>query len=268
MTPAPDAQAAFVDALLDPDPPTPNGLRAWHGETPTRRFAVYRNNVIAGLIDALGERFPVCLRLVGVDFFGAMAGCFVRVSPPLTPVLSEYGGNFADFVANFEPARELPYLADVARLEYAIGRAYHAADADPLSLESMQALANVRLDDARISVHPSLQLVASKFPIVSIWRAHLPEAEATAIDLKRPEDAIVARPRLEVEAHVLPVGGFAFVRALGNGETFSAASSLASRVAPDFDLTDCFRVLLRSGAIAALHVEDNQHVHSQGLEAS
>ncbi len=263
MTQAPEYdRSEFVDALLDPDLPAPNGLKAWHGETPSRRFAVYRNNVIAGLIDALGERFPVCLRLVGEEFFGAMAGCFVRVSPPLTPVLLEYGDSFADFVSNFEPARGLPYLADVARLEYAMGRAYHAADADSLSLEFMQTLADDRFDDARVSVHPSLQLVESKYPIVSIWRAHSPTVQVSAIELDCAQDALVARPRLEVEAHILPIGGIAFMRALGKGKTFSAASSLARRVAPDFEIMDCFRVLLRSGAIVALHVEGEQYCHS------
>jgi hypothetical protein len=102
----------FVRALLDPDLPPPEGLTEAQGLRPARRFAVYRNNVVVGLIDALSERFPVCLRVVGQDFFRSMARCYVRVSLPRAPRLFEYGEDFAEFVSGFEPARDLRYLQD------------------------------------------------------------------------------------------------------------------------------------------------------------
>ncbi len=256
MTPTPECDRAdFVNALLDPDLPLPSGLKAWHGEQPIRRFAVYRNNVTAGLTEALEERFPVCLRLVGEEFFRAMAQSYVRASLPRTPALAEYGEDFADFISAFEPARALPYLPDVARLEYAMGRAYHAADAAPLSLELMRSLPGVRLASATVSLHPSLQLVPSKYPIVSIWRTNMPDAEISGLDLDHGQDALVVRPRLEVETHILPDGGFAFVGAFADGATFSAAANSARRVAPDFDLTGCFRVLLACETIVAIHID-------------
>jgi hypothetical protein len=256
MTPKPEsAQGTFVNALLDPDLPPPNGLKAWHGERPIRRFAVYRNNLIGGLIEALEERFPVCLRLVGEEFFHAMAQSYVRASLPCTPVLLEYGQDFADFISAFGPARELPYLPDVAWLEYAMGRAYHAADAVPLSREFMRSLQSDRLDSATVSLHPSIQLISSKYPIVSIWRANLSHEEPMASLLDHAQDALVVRPRLEVETHILPDGGLAFVGALADGATFSAAANSARRVVADFDLTECLRVLLASEAFVAIRVE-------------
>ncbi len=94
-------QSAFVRALLDPELPPPNGLEASHGFPPERRFAVYRNNVCVGLVDALAERFPICLQLVGDEFFRAMAQCYVRERLPRTPMLFEYGDAFATFVSEF-----------------------------------------------------------------------------------------------------------------------------------------------------------------------
>ncbi|KAF0122956.1 MAG: hypothetical protein FD148_2860 [Methylocystaceae bacterium] len=90
-------QNAFLRALLDPELPPPNGLEASHGFPPERRFAIYRNNVCVGLVDALAERFPICLQLVGDEFFRAMAQCYVRERLPRTPMLFEYGDAFATF---------------------------------------------------------------------------------------------------------------------------------------------------------------------------
>ena len=250
----------FVLALLYPDLPPPASLTAWHGEQPLRRFAVYRNNLFVGLSKALEERFPVCARLVGEAFFRAMAQAYVRVSPPRTPILFEYGENFAEFISTLAPARELPYLADIARLEYAVGRAHHAADADPLSLEAMRSLSRDRLYGATLSLHPSAQLIASKYPIVSIWRANILEGDATAWELSAAQDALVLRPRLEVQVHALPPGGYAFTQALAQRRTFSSAAETAARDAKDFDLTDCLRVLLASRAIVAIHLDAREFV--------
>lgn len=98
----------FARALLDPLAPPPRDFAE-------RRFAAYRNNVLVGVTDALAERFPVVLRLVGDEFFRATAGVHARTAPPRTPMLAEYGAGFPAFIEDFEPARELPYLAALVR---------------------------------------------------------------------------------------------------------------------------------------------------------
>ncbi|PWB89412.1 DUF2063 domain-containing protein [Methylocystis sp. MitZ-2018] len=247
-------QNAFVRALLDPELPPPNGLEASHGFPPERRFAIYRNNVCVGLVDALAERFPICLQLVGDEFFRAMAQCYVREHLPRTPMLFEYGDAFATFVSDFAPARELPYLPDVARLEYAVGQAYHAADAAPLSLDSLRALPLDRLESATAVLHPSTHVVASAYPIVSIWRRHMSDEEMTPVELDHGEEALVVRPELAIKVTALPAGGSAFVDALRSGGTFGEAVNAATAVAADFKLTDCLRELLLTGAFVALSV--------------
>lgn len=255
MTPSPEFdQGEFVRALLDPDLPPPEGLKGAHGAQPAQRFAVYRNNVVAGLIDALSERFPVCLRLVGEEFFRAMAQCYVRVSLPRTPMLFEYGEDFSEFVSGFEPARGLPYLPDVARLEYAMGRAYHAEDAAPLPLDVVRSLPPERLEAATASFHPSLQVVPSNYPIVSIWRANMAPNPPQSLTLDHAEDALVVRPRLVVEAHALPAAGSVFIETLMSGGTFGEALSAASRRAKDFDLTANLCSLLASEALTAINI--------------
>lgn len=247
-------EETFVRALLDPDLPPPVDLKATHGKPPLRRFAVYRNNVVAGLAGALAEGFPICLRLVGEEFFQAMAQRYVRLSLPRTPMLFEYGEDFADFVSEFEPARSLPYLADVARLEYALGRAYHAQDAAPLSLDSLRSLPLQLLEAATVSFHPSTQVVPSPYPIVSIWRANMAPDPPRILRLSHGEDALVVRPRLNVEAHVLPAGGSAFIEGLMEGGTFGMALSAASRRAQNFDLSANIHLLLASEALTAINI--------------
>ena len=247
-------QSAFVRALLDPELPPPDGIEASHGFAPKRRFAVYRNNVCVGLVDALAERFPICLQLVGDEFFRAMAQCYVCERLPRTPMLFEYGDAFAAFVSEFEPARELPYLPDVARLEYAVGAAYHAADAAPLPLDFLRALSHERLDSATAVLHPSTHVVASAYPIVSIWRRHMSNDEMTPVVLDHGEEALVVRPELAIKVAALPAGGSAFVDALRNGRTFGEAMNAAAAVAADFELTDCLRVLFLTGAFVAVSV--------------
>src|SRR5680860_832939 len=101
---ADELEGLFARAVLDIDAPTPQGLVRKTGTAPSRRFGVYRNNVYASLIDVLTSRFPISARLVGEEFFRAMARVYVQKEPPRSPVLLRYGAGFADFIAGFPPA--------------------------------------------------------------------------------------------------------------------------------------------------------------------
>lgn len=251
MTLTPEQEyATFARALLDQKASAPMGLKVWHAGPTSKRFAVYRNNVVVGLIDALVERFPVCFRLVGMDFFRAMAKLYVCASPPKTPILAEYGENFAEFISDFEPARELPYLADIARLEWAVGRAYHAADGASLSPEKAREIPVDLLGGTVVTLHPSLQLVSSRFPILSIWTTNMFDETAREVSLEESEDVLVVRPRLEVAAFSLPAGGYPFIAALSRGESVAGACATADAI----DLPACLELLLTSGALVAIEV--------------
>jgi len=123
-----DTQRDFVRALFDPSAAAPIGLRTWNGSDPGVRYDVYRNNVVHSLVAALADTFAVVQELVGTEFFATMARQYCAEQPPQSPVLAHYGDGFADWVAGFEPAASVPYLADMARLERARVRAFHAAD--------------------------------------------------------------------------------------------------------------------------------------------
>jgi hypothetical protein len=189
-----ESQAAFATALLDPALPVPPALRSRGAPAGADRFAVYRNNVVVGLIEGLREAYPVVCRLVGDEFFRATAGIFARVQPPRSPVMLEYGEGFAEFIEGFAPAASVPYLADVARLERAWVEAYHAAEAEPLARADAANGAALRL-------HPAVRLVCSRFPILTIWQANQTDAEPQPLELSdEGEIVLVTRPAAEVQA--------------------------------------------------------------------
>ncbi|MDE1948309.1 MAG: putative DNA-binding domain-containing protein [Burkholderiales bacterium] len=244
------SQQDFSSALLDPCLPCPAGLRAWNGSDPAARFAVHRNNVVGSLIDALADNFPVVQQLVGEEFFRAMAGLYVRRAPPESPVLAFYGAGFPSFIAEFDPARGLPYLADMARLEAARVQAYHAADAEQASADSVAlALASgERIGELRLECHPSLRTLSSAWSVVSLWAAHQ-GAEFEALEVDRPECALVVRLDLEVLVLPAPAATDVFVAALGQARSLGDAAGAAGA---DFDLAGALSLLLRHGAISSI----------------
>jgi hypothetical protein len=247
----PDLQGAFARAVLDASAGVPGPLVCNAGGTPSRRFGVYRNNVYVSLIDALANRFPVAARLVGDEFFRAMARVYVGNEPPCSPVLLFYGEGFAGFAADFPPAAPVPYIADVMRLEWAWHAAYHAADAEPLPLEALSA-ASEGAAEARLALHPSLRVVRSPYPIITIWELGAWDGEDEPARLPADgEDALVVRPKLDVEVRRLPEGGATFMLALKEGASLQEAAARAIDDAPAFDLAANLAGLVASGAVVA-----------------
>ena len=240
-------EASVARALLDPSQPIPQGIASDGVGWPARRFAIHRNNVVVGLIKTLQARFPVVQKIVGEEFFAAMARVFVAKMPPRSPILTTYGDGFADFIAAFEPAREIDYLADVARLEAARTRAYHAADAAPAESSRFAALDPDAVSEIHVTLHPSAEIVRSTHPIVTIWAMNSGEQELMPIADWRGEDALVVRPYLDVEVRLLPPGGATFLLTLGSGHTIGEAAGAAFAGHPKFDLSRSLAELISSG---------------------
>lgn len=254
----------FAAALLDPALAPPAGLCSWNGSDPAQRFGVYRNNVAASLVEALADSFPVVQALVGAEFFRAMAHEFVRTSPPASPVLACYGEDIPDFVATFTPAATVPYLGDVARLEYARVLAFHAADAAPVPAPELAALLADphRLPGLRLQLSPSLRLLRSDWAIASLWAAHQVGAQQAddmlaKIDPAIGENVLVVRCRWEVEVRVLAAGDCRFLEELLAGRALIEAS-MAVADFPDFDLAAALALLLRAEAITGFVADEGE----------
>jgi hypothetical protein len=250
-------QHAILAALLDPLAPIPATLASGSRSRAEAGFAVHRNNVAVGLIEVVAARYPVACRLAGEESFRAVARRFVLAQPPRSPGLLHYAETFPDFLRSLGPAPSIHYLADVAELEMLRGRAYHAADAAPVGRAALASLPPERLANLRMALHPSVGLFMSRFPVVTVWEANYHDAGNFAIRQWGAEQALVARPFLEVDVWRLPAGGLAFLTALGKGATLAAATEVATATAADFYLGAGLALLIESDIVVGFQSDDN-----------
>jgi hypothetical protein len=258
-TPTAGFATRFAEALLDSEQPVPLDLRPRDGSEVARRFAVYRNNVMVGLIDALADIFPATRAIVGNEFFRAMARIHVAAFPPRSRLMLEYGRDFPGFIQGFEPARKLPYLGCVAKLERAWLDAYHAGDVPPLDLETLAAIDPEILGEVRFSPHPALRIVRSRYAVVDIFRANRSLGIAgERIDGSRPQIALVTRPHLEVRVEWITPACAAFVESIAAGMTLADAVALAATHDANLDLAALLGQAVGAGAFATLAEHEGQ----------
>ncbi len=243
---------SFSGAVREPAGPVPPGVQVRFGADLPARIDVYRNNHYASLVAALSEGFPVCRALVGEAFFDALARCFVQAQPPDSPVLTEYGRSFPPFIETFTPARTVPYLADMARLEQLRTEAWHAADAEPIARADLEAALGQpeALPTLILRLHPSLGVLRSAHAVVDLWAAHQGEHGIESVDPSRPQCALVLRPRDVVRVLAVSPSTLALAEALGRGLALGPAMTSAMEACPHLDLAVALTELIRAEAFA------------------
>lgn len=250
MRPDPVSSGAFAEALVEPDLPLPAGLTGRGNPAPSRRFAVYRNNVTVSLVDAMASIFPTVQNLVGEDFFRAMARLYVAHHPPTSPLLFTYGETFPSFLESFPPAADLAFLADVARVERLWLDAYHAADADSLDPMALGQIAPEDLAGIGFVAHPAARLVRLRYAAGTICRRDREGTSLEGFDPTSPEAVLITRPALDVTIEPLPAGGAAFFEALLSGHSLGDACLAASE--EDAEIPALIGLAVTSGAFAGL----------------
>lgn len=219
---------------------------------------------MASGVDMLVGRFPVVRQIVGEDIFRPMARLFVYEHAAGDVASAVHGDAFADFVAAFPAVVELRYLADVARLEAAIGEARDVpegpASSAPAGLPpdpgSLAAVGLQGIAGARLTLHPSVRVIASAYPVVTIWQASRSHHAAEDSPQWEAEEALVVRAGRDVAVHRMAAGGRVFVAALRADGTLAEARAAAARVAPLFDLGAHLATLFASGAVVAIRPGD------------
>ena len=205
---------------------------------PAQRLQLYRNNLVIGLTDALAAVYPIVKQLVGEDFFRVTCREFIPMHPPRQAALHEFGKAFPEFIRYFEPASSLPYLADVAELEWAWHEVYHAADADRLDASQLQQVPQDQQAGLRFRLHPAVRLLKSEYPVDRIWQVN--QEAYTGKDVVNLDDGgvclIVGRPRLEIFIQSIPEAEWEFLSTLGNGYTLDEALKTAINIDPRFNL--------------------------------
>ncbi|HET7817072.1 MAG TPA: DNA-binding domain-containing protein [Sphingomicrobium sp.] len=213
-------------------------------------LAVYSNTVVHGAVEALGANYPVVAQIVGEEMFESVAVEFATRFPPKSPVLALFGEGLADWIDEQPWADELPYLADVARVERLHVESLFAADAQPLSLE--EAREQCEHTGSRLHLHPALRFGWLQTPAMTIWLAHrqpiggdiAPEWKAEGALFARPTPFVMHTPRIGRAAHRLLCG-------IRIGEATADCIAAASRLYPDEDCAAVLASLVNLGAFAA-----------------
>jgi hypothetical protein len=222
---------------------------------PEARLGIYRNNFVGNVTTVLRLSYPAIHRLVGAEFFEGAARIFISAEPPRRADLDAYGEGLPGFLAGFPPVGALPYLAGVARLEWAVNRALHAPDMEPLDLSRVAAIAAAEHGHVAFRPHPSVALVAADHPVDEVWRAVLAEDDhaMAAIDLDAgPVRLLVERRATGVEVTRLEAPAWSFAAAL----FASRPLWMAIEAAPEVDAATLLAEHLAAGRFIGFELVD------------
>ena len=237
-----DMQRRFKETILDhPDVVAnpPEDLYAVFDEGDialSNRLKVYRNNIVGSLTDVMIASFPAIEKLVGKEFMEGMARSFILAHPPSQGCLNQYGSGFAEFIEAFEPAKGLPYLPDIARLEIALNDAYYASDDIALSENALAQIAPEDLSEITLKPRSSVYLLQSNYPIHDIRDFALSEDQSDAPDIDSgPAYLMVYRPKLDTEIIILEHAEFEILSLFQAGEALGQAVETIMSKSPDFN---------------------------------
>lgn len=222
-----------------------------------RRLQVYRNNSVQSLAAALAAVYPVVARLVGEAYFQGLLRAYLAAHPSRTGHLQPFGAELPAFIETLPSAAGLPYLADVARLEWAWHEAWHAADSGPLRPDSLAAIPLELQATLCFALQPAARIVVSPWPVLAIWRANQDDADADApaISLDAGGDSVLAvRRGFEVELHRLDHGEAVWLQVLAAGRPLGGAVADTFAQDPRFDLGAALLRQLALGTFCALSI--------------
>ena len=254
-----ELQLAFAGAVFEPQERSRiAGAIDARGMDPEQRHGIYRNNILHNYRQALRDVYPVVERLVGAEFFDFAADRYIPRHPSRHGNLHCFGGEFGAFLDRFAPAADLPYLGDVARLEWLVHEAFHAADHAAMALDRLAAVPAERLPLLTFTLHPACRLLESRFPVHRIWQVNQPGREADeTVDLGAGGVRLLVRRRdYAVELEAVEAAEFALLQEFAAGSPLREALQAAQAGAPEFSLESV--LLRRIGDAAVVDCADHR----------
>ncbi len=227
-----------------------------------KRIEIYRHNVFSTLAGALSDLYPVTEKIVGAPFFFRLAEEFIRATPSRSGDLNMFGGEWPEFLRVHADAIHLPYLPDVAQLEWAWHRAFHAADHAAFDISRLGLVPPEQHALLRFVLNSSATFILSPHPIARIWKVNQTEFEGDMkVDWTKPGDLVlIARDDLEIKIQSLSRAHFDFLRALNRGESLEASADVASDVASmadaEFDLQAALMAAIQSNLIVDMKLPE------------
>jgi hypothetical protein len=241
-----ELQRDFAAALYAPGSPADS------------RLAIYQRNVLANLHNALAETYPVVRRLVGEPFFREAATRFARDAPSASGDLNMFGAGFAVFLEGYPYARDLPYLPDVARLEWACHECFNGPDPVPFDFSALARVPSERQGEIRFTLHPAVRAIASPHPVMALWEANQPERDGTPVRASGPDHVLVRRDGLEVRLRLVEEHEYAFLARLAKGATLEDAIEAADPAHVEALLGEGLARFAADGVIAGFSAPESE----------
>jgi hypothetical protein len=214
-----EMQGAFASALRDPSVTCP--------VRPADHLSIYRNNSALSFREALEATYPVVRRRVGDDFFRQLSVEYRVKFPSRSGDLHWVGRDFPAFLLEHLHGGDYAWLADLARLEWSRSLAAIARVELPVAAELLGRFAPDRLEHLVFGLQPSLQLVASDFPIFTVWSANQVD-NAPPVDQSAGCECGMIRARVDsLEVRPLESRLFSYLSALHAGAPLGEAVTTA-----------------------------------------
>lgn len=245
------SNADFTQRLMDPSLEAPQNTGKKNTSTDrlspaAKRFDVYRNNVVVSLMDALQAKYQSLYAILGNENFTKVSRIYVAENPPNSAMMQTYGDNFSNFIEKFQPLKNSPFLVDLAKVESAWIKAFHALDAAPLAPEALSEFDPEKLMELRFETHPSAHLIKSDFAIADLFNQRFAD-KAEDIDINIAQNILITRPEFEMQLFSIPDDLFVFLIELKERRTLGLAAQESFSNNPEFDLQGAISFLFQSG---------------------
>ncbi len=223
-----------------------------NGLVPEARLQVYRNIVFNNLMAALRSAFPVVEKLTGDDFFEGVAARYISCEPSRSGNLQDFGYRFPQFLASLAQVADVPYLPEIARLEWMRQEAYLAADAEAIDLAALAGLDEEGIKTVRLQMHPSLRLLSSDFPVMDVWMFCQEKSSGRLQLTGEGQSLAVWRSGENISMQELDTARYQWVALLNGRSTLGASTDNVTERHPEFDLAGSLHWLFHSGLVSGV----------------
>ena len=229
------------------------------------RLNIYKNNTRLNLIDTLKNIYPVTHQLVGEEFFKTMARHYVIQVPMEVGNRNAYGSEFSDFINGFSEAKSLPYLSDMARLEYAYFNAGVTEEKETLTQEGLQATLG-EFGDVSFELNSNASYVDLTFNVDELWFLHQSDgADFSSFELiEGSRTVLVLRDASQMTwMKVLSAETAAFLADVSLGKSFAESMQIQMEKEANLEALQMdFGYLLSQGAFTPLNGEWKNDIYS------
>jgi len=218
--------------------------------TANDQFMSYRDSVIGGIIEALADSYPVVKKIVGEQFFNHISYQYIRQYPSTSPDLNNYGEQFSAFIDTLTTTNTVPYLSDVAKLEWAWQKIIIGENSKAGNLHLLASLNEQNSDDLLFRLNPHTSLLFSNYAIHKIWEVNQDNAKNKEnVKIDKNTNLLIWRNGLDMNMTVIEVNQLFFLELIHQDIYFSEACVQYHARYPEHDIGELLSHCIRSNWI-------------------